>query len=64
MNFEKAYVRYIISPNGYDEFYCNNFILHFNTMDHVHPLFTDLFGSLNKFTILPPHFEGKTKMKE
>lgn len=33
-------------------------------VDQVHPLLSDLFASLNKLTILPPDFEGKTKMKE
>lgn len=34
------------------------------TVDQVHPLLSDLFSSLNKLTILPSNFEGKTKMKE
>lgn len=33
-------------------------------VDQVHPLLSDLYGSLNKLSILPPDFEGKTKMKE
>ncbi|XP_030543513.1 vacuolar protein sorting-associated protein 28 homolog 2-like [Rhodamnia argentea] len=33
-------------------------------VDQVHPVLSDLFASLNKLTILPPDFEGKTKMKE
>lgn len=33
-------------------------------VDQVHPLLSDLLGSLNKLTILPPDFEGKTKMKD
>ncbi|KHN00114.1 Vacuolar protein sorting-associated protein 28 like 2 [Glycine soja] len=33
-------------------------------VDQVHPLLSDLYASLNKLTILPPDFEGKTKMKE
>ncbi|GFZ06254.1 vacuolar protein sorting-associated protein-like protein [Actinidia rufa] len=33
-------------------------------VDKVHPLLSDLSSSLNKLTILPPDFEGKTKMKE
>ncbi|XP_038886237.1 vacuolar protein sorting-associated protein 28 homolog 2-like isoform X4 [Benincasa hispida] len=33
-------------------------------VDQVHPLLSDLSASLNKLTILPPDFEGKTKMKE
>ncbi|KAF1895283.1 hypothetical protein Lal_00043929 [Lupinus albus] len=32
MEFEKTYVRNIISPFEYDEFYCNNFIVHFKTL--------------------------------
>ncbi|CAL0334385.1 unnamed protein product [Lupinus luteus] len=83
MEFEKAYyVRNIVSPFEYDEFYYNKFIVHFKILastlkdivpsiehfadtynmvavDHVH-----LFGSLNKFTILPSHFHDKTRMKE
>ncbi|KAI8567545.1 hypothetical protein RHMOL_Rhmol02G0130300 [Rhododendron molle] len=34
------------------------------TVDQVHPLLSDLLSSLNKLTILPSDFEGKTKMKE
>ncbi|CAI9273136.1 unnamed protein product [Lactuca saligna] len=30
----------------------------------VFPLLSDLLGSLNKLSILPPDFEGKVKMKE
>ncbi|KAH9623118.1 hypothetical protein KSS87_013697 [Heliosperma pusillum] len=33
-------------------------------VDQVFPLLSDLSGSLNKLSILPPDFEGKTKMKE
>jgi len=33
-------------------------------VDQVHPLLSDLSASLNKLTILPPDFEGKTKMRE
>jgi ESCRT-I complex subunit VPS28 len=33
-------------------------------VDQVHPLLSDLNGSLNKLTILPPDFEGKIKMKD
>ncbi|KAL7602546.1 vacuolar protein sorting-associated protein 28 homolog 1 [Lactuca sativa] len=33
-------------------------------VDQVFPLLSDLLGSLNKMSILPPDFEGKTKMKE
>jgi len=33
-------------------------------VDQVHPLLSDLSASLNKLSILPPDFEGKTKMKE
>ncbi|XP_058088966.1 vacuolar protein sorting-associated protein 28 homolog 2-like [Magnolia sinica] len=33
-------------------------------VDQVHPLLADLSGSLNKLSILPPEFEGRTKMKE
>ncbi|KAE9461789.1 hypothetical protein C3L33_06289, partial [Rhododendron williamsianum] len=33
-------------------------------VDQVHPLLSDLLASLNKLTILPPDFEGKTKMKD
>lgn len=33
-------------------------------VDQVHPLLSDLSASLNKLTILPPDFEGKTKMKD
>ncbi|KAK9706645.1 hypothetical protein RND81_07G141400 [Saponaria officinalis] len=33
-------------------------------VDQVFPLLSDLFASLNKLSILPPDFEGKTKMKE
>ncbi|RYQ82382.1 hypothetical protein Ahy_B10g100968 [Arachis hypogaea] len=33
-------------------------------VDQVHPLLSDLYGSLNKLSILPHDFEGKTKMKE
>ncbi|XP_057499908.1 vacuolar protein sorting-associated protein 28 homolog 2-like [Actinidia eriantha] len=33
-------------------------------VDQVHPLLSDLSASLNKLTILPVDFEGKTKMKE
>lgn len=33
-------------------------------VDQVHPLLSDLAASLGKLTILPPDFEGKTKMKE
>ncbi|GJS58299.1 vacuolar protein sorting-associated protein 28 homolog 2 [Tanacetum coccineum] len=34
------------------------------TMAEFFPLLSDLSGSLNKLSILPPDFEGKTKMKE
>ncbi|KAI4299299.1 hypothetical protein L6164_032769 [Bauhinia variegata] len=33
-------------------------------VDQLHPLLSDLYGSLNKLSYLPPDFEGKTKMKE
>lgn len=33
-------------------------------VDQVHPLLSDLSGSLNKLSILPPDFEGKTKMRD
>ncbi|XP_010422371.1 PREDICTED: vacuolar protein sorting-associated protein 28 homolog 2-like [Camelina sativa] len=33
-------------------------------VDQVYPLLSDLSASLNKLRILPPDFEGKTKMKE
>lgn len=33
-------------------------------VDQVHPVLSDLSASLNKLTILPPDFEGKTKMRE
>ena len=33
-------------------------------VDQVYPLLADLSASLNKLSILPPDFEGKTKMKE
>ncbi|GAA0153019.1 membrane traffic protein [Lithospermum erythrorhizon] len=33
-------------------------------VDQIHPLLSDLSASLNKLTILPPDFEGKTKMKD
>jgi len=33
-------------------------------VDQVYPLLSDLAASLNKLTILPPDFEGKTKMKD
>jgi ESCRT-I complex subunit VPS28 len=33
-------------------------------VDELHPLLSDLSGSLNKLSILPPDFEGKMKMKE
>jgi len=33
-------------------------------VDQVHPLLSDLSTSLNKLRLLPPDFEGKTKMKE
>jgi ESCRT-I complex subunit VPS28 len=33
-------------------------------VDQVHSLLSDLFASLNKLSILPPDFEGKTKMKD
>jgi ESCRT-I complex subunit VPS28 len=33
-------------------------------VDEIHPLLSDLLGSLNKLSILPPDFEGKVKMKE
>ncbi|PKI43642.1 vacuolar protein sorting-associated protein 28 homolog 2 [Punica granatum] len=33
-------------------------------VDQVHPLLSDLSASLNKLSILPPDFEGKTKMKD
>ncbi|KAJ4833899.1 hypothetical protein Tsubulata_032932 [Turnera subulata] len=33
-------------------------------VDQVHPLLSDLSASLNKLSILPSDFEGKTKMKE
>ncbi|KAJ0017831.1 hypothetical protein Pint_10723 [Pistacia integerrima] len=38
--------------------------LEFKAVDQVYPLLSDLLGSLNKLSILPPDFEGKTKMKE
>ncbi|KAL0712750.1 hypothetical protein Bca4012_019728 [Brassica carinata] len=33
-------------------------------VDQVYPLLSDLSASLNRLSILPPDFEGKTKMKE
>ncbi|KAK0579811.1 hypothetical protein LWI29_031751 [Acer saccharum] len=33
-------------------------------VDQVHPLLSDLLGSLNKLTILPPDFEGRIKMRD
>jgi len=33
-------------------------------VDQVHPVLSELSASLNKFAVLPPDFEGKTKMKE
>ncbi|CAH2071679.1 unnamed protein product [Thlaspi arvense] len=33
-------------------------------VDQVYPLLSDLSASLNKLSILPPDFEGKTKMRE
>ncbi|XP_077243288.1 vacuolar protein sorting-associated protein 28 homolog 2 [Tasmannia lanceolata] len=33
-------------------------------VDQVHPLLSDLSASLNKLSILPADFEGRTKMKE
>jgi len=33
-------------------------------VDQVFPLLSDLSSSLNKLSILPPDFEGKTRMKE
>ncbi|RAL49617.1 unnamed protein product [Cuscuta campestris] len=33
-------------------------------IDQVHPLLSELSSSLNKLSILPPDFEGKTKMRE
>lgn len=33
-------------------------------VDQVHPLLSDLSGSLNKLNILGPDFEGKVKMRE
>ncbi|KAL3624980.1 hypothetical protein CASFOL_031648 [Castilleja foliolosa] len=33
-------------------------------VDQVHPLLADLSASINKLSILPPDFEGKTKMRE
>ncbi|CAK9187772.1 unnamed protein product [Ilex paraguariensis] len=33
-------------------------------VDQVYPLLSDLSGSLNKLLILPPDFEGQTKMRE
>ncbi|KAG9455049.1 hypothetical protein H6P81_007953 [Aristolochia fimbriata] len=33
-------------------------------VDQVHPLLSDLSGSLNKLSILPSDYEGKVKMKE
>ncbi|CAI9118706.1 OLC1v1020306C1 [Oldenlandia corymbosa var. corymbosa] len=33
-------------------------------VDQVHPLLSDLSASLNKLSILPHDFEGKTKMRE
>lgn len=33
-------------------------------VDQVHPLLSDLSSSLNKLSILPVDFEGKTKMRE
>lgn len=38
--------------------------LNMTAVDQVFPLLSDLSGSLNKLSILPPDFEGKTKMKE
>lgn len=33
-------------------------------VDQVHPLLSDLLSALNKLPILPPDFEGKTKMRD
>ncbi|KAK4794166.1 hypothetical protein SAY86_012160 [Trapa natans] len=33
-------------------------------VDQVHPLLTELSASLSKLSILPPDFEGKTRMKD
>eukprot|EP00245_Coleochaete_scutata_P007543 TRINITY_DN22995_c0_g1_i1.p1 TRINITY_DN22995_c0_g1~~TRINITY_DN22995_c0_g1_i1.p1 ORF type:complete len:230 (-),score=52.33 TRINITY_DN22995_c0_g1_i1:523-1161(-) len=33
-------------------------------VDQVHPLLTDLLGSLNRVQQLPPDFEGKVKVKD
>lgn len=33
-------------------------------VDQVHPVLADLFASLNKLSILPVEFEGRSKMKE
>ncbi|KAJ0479832.1 putative vacuolar protein sorting-associated Vps28 [Helianthus annuus] len=38
--------------------------LNMTAIDQVFPLLSDLSGSLNKMSILPPDFEGKTKMEE
>ncbi|OIW13666.1 hypothetical protein TanjilG_08008 [Lupinus angustifolius] len=61
MEFEKAYMRNIISPFEYDVFYYNKFILHFKILASK---LKDTVSSINKFTILPSHFHEKTTMKE
>merc|ERR1712181_147951 len=33
-------------------------------VDQVHPVLSELSASLTKFAVLPPDFEGKTKMRE
>ncbi|KAK7252196.1 hypothetical protein RIF29_35984 [Crotalaria pallida] len=38
--------------------------LEMKAVDQLHPLLSDLYGSLNKLTILPPDFEGKIKTKD
>ncbi|GJU81108.1 vacuolar protein sorting-associated protein 28 homolog 2 [Tanacetum coccineum] len=38
--------------------------LNMTAVDQVFSLLSDLSGSLNKLSILPPDFKGKTKMKE
>lgn len=38
--------------------------LNMTAVDQVHPLLSDLLASLNRLPILPPDFEGKTKMRD
>ncbi|GAB2211262.1 hypothetical protein Droror1_Dr00016555 [Drosera rotundifolia] len=38
--------------------------LEMKAVDQIYPILSDLLTSLNKLSMLPPDFEGKTKMKE